>query len=65
MSALRSVPTLGLLGLLAACGEQAATPAAREAQASLDVKVVTVDELEAEIRAARGKGLLVNQWATW
>ena len=58
--------SVALLGL-AACGETAADPAAtaEPEAARIDVRVAGIDEIEAEIRASRGKGLLINHWATW
>lgn len=46
---------------LAACGGEPAPPPA----STPEPKIVTLQELEAAVKQARGRGTLVNVWATW
>ena len=40
-------------------------PAEERARDEPDIRLVSVEELEAEVASLRGKGLLMNHWATW
>lgn len=43
----------------------ASAPAASTRAADADVRLAGIEAINAEMRARRGKGLLVNHWATW
>jgi hypothetical protein len=53
---------LATLGM--GCGSET-SPAPASAEVEPDVKLVSFEELVAELAARRGKGLLINHWATW
>jgi hypothetical protein len=52
--------TLAWVGLAACSGEPARPPASAP-----EPKIVALQELEALVKQARGRGALVNVWATW
>ncbi|MHC5063663.1 MAG: hypothetical protein ACYTG5_06790 [Planctomycetota bacterium] len=56
---------LGIAGLTACAPEEAAPSRAEGAVSEAVVRVLDLEQLDAMLAAKRGKGLLVNFWATW
>lgn len=56
---------LGIAGLAACSPEGAASSGTEGAGAEASLRVVDLEQLDAMLAAKRGKGLLVNFWATW
>lgn len=60
---------MGLATLLAACNSKQGAPdqvsPAAPAAAGPAAAILALDQLEARVKQARGRGTLVNVWATW